>query len=25
MMGMAAVAEPMIITLIGEPWLPSVI
>jgi len=25
MMGMAAVAEPMIITLIGEPWRPSVV
>jgi O-antigen/teichoic acid export membrane protein len=24
MLGMAAVAEPMIITLIGEKWLPSV-
>ena len=25
MMGMAAVAEPMVITLIGEPWRPCVI
>jgi teichuronic acid exporter len=25
MMGMAAIAKPMIITLIGEKWLPSVI
>ncbi len=25
MMGMAAVAEPMIITLIGEPWRPSIV
>ena len=25
MMGMAAVAEPMVITLIGEPWRPSII
>lgn len=25
MMGMAAVAEPMVITLVGEPWRPSII
>ena len=25
MMGMAAVAEPMVITLIGEPWRPSIV
>jgi O-antigen/teichoic acid export membrane protein len=25
MMGMAAVAEPMVITLIGEPWRPCII
>lgn len=25
MMGMAAIAEPMVLTLIGEQWLPSVV
>ncbi len=25
MLGMAAVAEPMVITLVGEPWRPSVV